>query len=101
MTTGILCKDKLALPKHEYMTLLAVRGLKRVLDQKGFTRSSKAQQELDNFEMVNDSIKSFLSDKDINVFSEKLLMISTLHTSVLLKNSFKAFCKDYFQQGNM
>lgn len=61
-------REKLAtLEACEYMALLAVRGLRRVLDQKGFSFSSKAQQELESFEMVNDSIKSFLIDKGIRL----------------------------------
>lgn len=93
-------REKLRSPEAcEYMTLLAVNGLKRVLDQKGFTHSNKAQQELDNFEMVNDSIKSFLSDKDINVlFREASDDIYLAYSAYCSKNSFKAFAKTTFNK---
>lgn len=46
----------------ETMLRYAVEGLQRVLKNDRFTKSAKAQAELDSFEISNDPIKAFLND---------------------------------------
>ena len=46
----------------EYLIRLGIEGLKRVLQNKGFTESKKVQEEVDNFEKDNNPILLFLEE---------------------------------------
>ena len=46
----------------EYLIKIGIEGLKRVLNQKGFTESEKVKAEVDQFEKDNNPILSFLEE---------------------------------------
>lgn len=46
----------------EYLIRIGIEGLKRVLNQKGFTESEKVKAEVDQFEKDNNPILSFLEE---------------------------------------
>ena len=46
----------------EYLAVLGIAGLKRVLTERQFTVSEKVQQELDEYELENNPILGFISD---------------------------------------
>lgn len=56
-------KDKLTTKNAlEYLFLLALDGLKRVLDTKTFTKSKEVQSEIDEFEKMNNPVLSFFDE---------------------------------------
>lgn len=48
----------------EYMVVLGVRGLKRVLENKDFSRSDKVEQELEDYEVLNNPVLQFMRGCD-------------------------------------
>lgn len=46
----------------EYMILLGISGLKRVLEAKKFTKSSRVEKELDTYEETNNPVVAFFKD---------------------------------------
>lgn len=48
----------------EYMIKIGLEGLKRVLENQGFTESQKVKDELDSFELDNNPIKLFIDELD-------------------------------------
>ncbi len=58
-------KNKLEKPSAmEYFIKLGVEGLKRVLEQKHFTRSDKSEDELNEYKEFNNPIIGFFKDQD-------------------------------------
>lgn len=49
----------------KYLILLGLEGLKRVIQNNGFTQSKEVQDELDEFQLLNNPVLSFLRDTDI------------------------------------
>ena len=48
----------------EYIIRIGVDGLKRVIENNGFTESDKVQKELKDYELQNNPILLFLQDKE-------------------------------------
>jgi putative DNA primase/helicase len=48
----------------EYLICLAIKGLKRVLENRAFTKSEKSQAELEEFEETNNPILGFFKEMD-------------------------------------
>ena len=46
----------------EYMIALGMEGLRRVMDNDGFTRSEQVQNQLDEYEMENNPITAFITE---------------------------------------
>lgn len=46
----------------EYMIMLGLEGLKRVLDSKNFSRSEKVEQEIEEYEVLNNPILQFMRE---------------------------------------
>ena len=46
----------------EYMIRLGIEGLKRILENNGFTKSKKVQDQLDEYENENNPIKAFIDE---------------------------------------
>ena len=46
----------------EYMIRLGIEGLKRILENNGFTKSQKVQDQLDEYENENNPIKAFIEE---------------------------------------
>ena len=49
----------------EYMIKIGIDGLKRIIENNGFTKSKKVQQQLDEYENENNPIKAFIEDNGI------------------------------------
>ena len=49
----------------KYLIQLGLQGLKRVIQNNGFTQSKEVQNELDEFQMLNNPVLAFLRDTDI------------------------------------
>lgn len=49
----------------EYMIKIGIEGLKRIIENNGFTKSKKVQQQLDEYENENNPIKAFIEDNGI------------------------------------
>ena len=81
----------------EYLILLAVQGLKRALQNKGFTVSGKAEKELDEFEKENDTILLWLDhmkdDEDADV-SDAIREYVCREDFDTVYRSYSAFCAD-------
>lgn len=49
----------------KYLIQLGLQGLKRVIQNNGFTQSNEVQHELDEFQMLNNPVLAFLRDTDL------------------------------------
>lgn len=70
----------------EYLILIGIEGLKRVLHNRSFTQSEKVEDELLNYELMNNPIKLFFKDH----LRDDILDTPTID----LYNSYKAFCHE-------
>lgn len=48
----------------EYLIKLGIEGLKRITENKGFTRSEATEQAAHEYDLMNDPIKAFFSERD-------------------------------------
>ena len=55
----------------EYMVLLGIEGLKRVLKNKVYTKSEKVEKELEEYEVTNNPIAGFIQDNDVEEFENE------------------------------
>ena len=55
----------------EYMVLLGLEGLKRVLKNKAYTKSEKVEKELEEYEVTNNPIAGFIQDNDVEEFENE------------------------------
>lgn len=70
----------------EYLILLGLEGLKRVLDQKHFTESEQVQKQLEEYAKNNNPVMLFFDKKDRDYF---------LHEPTLaIYEEYKRFCFD-------
>lgn len=80
-------KYKLKEPQRlEYLIKLGVEGLKRILTNKDFTKSEKVNQELKEYEKMNNPILLFFEDYEKDYFL-------TSETSEIYKN-YTLFCSE-------
>lgn len=87
----------------EYSILLALQGLKRVLQNKRYTESKKVQKELDDFEISNNNIKAFVKECEENDFENNFSILNEPTQDVYrhyeefcFRNGVKAFSKIEF-----
>lgn len=55
----------------EYLIRLGVEGLKRIIDNQGFTKSEKVQQQVDEYENENNPIKAFIDDCGVDLIENE------------------------------
>jgi len=55
----------------EYMVLIGIEGLKRVLKNKAYTKSEKVEKELEEYEVTNNPIAGFIQDNDVEEFENE------------------------------
>ena len=55
----------------EYLIKLGVEGLKRIIDNQGFTKSEKVQQQVDEYENENNPIKAFIDDCGVDLIENE------------------------------
>ena len=83
----------------EYLILLGIRGLKRVLENRKFTSSSKVQSELDDYEESNNPILGFFreTDKD-EIENEPTNEVYRRYTTYCSENSLQALSSGEFSK---
>lgn len=76
----------------EYMIQLGLRGLRRVLDNKKFTTSSKGLKELKEYEETNNPLLLFLKDLEIEVdiLNQPTSKVFRQYSEFCLSNGFKS-----------
>lgn len=73
----------------EYLILLGINGLKRVLQNQGFTKSEKVQRSIEEYEETNNPIQLFFKEIDESeIVNEPTKNVYQLYTSFCLANSF-------------
>lgn len=83
-------KYKLIKPEAlEYLILLGLQGLKRVLKNQSFTASSKVQKSIEEYEEVNNPIKIFFKEIDSDeILNEPTSEVYKKYNEFCLANSF-------------
>jgi putative DNA primase/helicase len=66
---------------------LGLDGLKRVLENQGFTISAKVQKEIDDYEINNNPILLFLKE-DVKIINEPTKDVYRHYTEFCIANSF-------------
>lgn len=73
----------------EYLVLLGIRGLKRVLTNQSFTSSSKVQKSLEEYEETNNPIRIFFKDIQIDeILNEPTSEVYRQYNEFCIVNSF-------------
>lgn len=73
----------------EYLILLGINGLKRVLQNQGFTKSEKVQRSIEEYEEINNPIQLFFKEIDESeIVNEPTKNVYQLYTSFCLANNF-------------
>lgn len=81
----------------EYLIRLGVEGLKRVLKNKGFTKSEKVQKELDDYEKTNNPILLFFDEVSREeIINESVSDVYRIYTVFCSENNFSPFSKIEF-----
>ena len=81
----------------EYFIMLGVKGLKRVLTQKHFTKSSKVQKELDDYEEFNNPVIGFFKDMDEGyIFRNSTKEVHLAYSAWCSENGYQAESKNQF-----
>ena len=79
-------KDELVM---EYAINIALEGLKRVLKNNAFTKSDKVQKELDDYEVSNNPIISFLQEHEIHeIENQSSKDVYRIYKMFCLENGF-------------
>lgn len=71
----------------EYLILLGIQGLKRVLDNREFTQSLKVQKSIDEYKETNNPILLFFKE-DIKIINEPTNEVYKKYNEFCLANSF-------------
>ena len=81
----------------EYFIKVGVEGLKRLLDQKRFTKSSKVQKELDDYEEYNNPVIGFFRDMEEGyLFKEDAKTIYIAYSAWCHDNAYSPESKNQF-----
>lgn len=87
----------------EYTILLALKGLKRVLENKRYTESEKSQKQKDDYEIINNNIKAFVKEceendfeGDYHIINESIQDVYMHYEEFCFRNGTKAFSKIEF-----
>ena len=70
----------------EYLVNISIKGLIRVIDNKSYTESKKVNDELNEYNKMNNPIDEFIED-NIDYIEN--------HTTTEVYNNYVVFCKDY------
>ncbi|WP_282926507.1 phage/plasmid primase, P4 family [Helcococcus kunzii] len=92
-----LIKKKLTTKEAmEYLIVLGINALKRVLDKKGFTISEKSIRELESYEKLNNPVIEFIEDTKIE--NEEVNKIYKQYTVYCAENNYTAVSKIEFSR---
>lgn len=91
-------KEKLRQPEAMmYFVRLGIEGLKRVIENRGFTDSYAVKQELLKFDLDNDPIKSFFDEQEENyILRESIADIYHAYTVYCMDNNYYPECRNKF-----
>lgn len=73
----------------EYLILLGLEGLKRVLKNRSFTKSSKVEKELKEYEKTNNPIIGFYEDYETEIENEPTAEVYKKYLEYCLNNSLQ------------
>ena len=83
----------------EYLALLGLQGLKRVLSRNAFTVSKKVEQSIEEYKETNNPIELFFKEIDeTEIFNEPTANIYTKYNEFCLSNGFTAMSKIEFSK---
>ena len=85
----------------EYMVLLGIQGLKRVLESRKFTMSQKIQDELDEFEETNNPIIGFFKEcknENFAIENEPTNTVYKRYQEYCIANSLTPLCSGEFSK---
>lgn len=71
----------------QYLILLGIKGLKRVLDNREFTQSTKVQRSIEEYKETNNPILLFFKE-DVQIINEPTNEVYRKYTEFCLANSF-------------
>jgi len=91
--------DKLLSEKSmEYLLCLALRGLKSLIDNKGFTNSKLVQKELEEYFEENNSVISFIKNEEVILDRSLVSEIYDVYRKYCSDNGYKPFSKNNFSK---
>ncbi len=85
----------------EYMIVLGINALKRVLEKKGFTESAKVQEQLKEYEETNNPIIGFFEEcemEDFQIENELSDKVYKRYREYCLANNFNPMSKNEFSK---
>lgn len=83
----------------EYLIQIGLRGLKRVLDNRGFTRSARVDAELKEYEESNNPVITFFKEIDESeILNEPTQKIYRRYTEFCIANNFTPLSKIEFSK---
>lgn len=85
----------------EYMIVLGINALKRVLERKGFTESAKVQEQLKEYEETNNPIIGFFEEcemEDFQIENELSDKVYKRYREYCLANNFNPMSKNEFSK---
>lgn len=85
----------------EYFIKIGIEGLKRVLQNKKFTSSTKVQQELNDYAERNNPILSFIKDcedEEIGITNEPVGEVYEKYQGYCIRNGYTALAKNEFSK---
>lgn len=93
-------KYELQQPENiEYLILLGLEGLKRVLENQGFTESEKVQVQLEEFEETNNPIVGFFKENpELQIENQTNTAIYSMYTEYCIANNHQALSKIAFSK---
>lgn len=92
-------EDKLMTPESlEYMLQTAVVALKRLLKNKGFTKSNVTEQELNQYKIHNNPILGFLDEVNPKIVNEPTADIYNQYTTWCFESDYKPFSRQRFSR---
>lgn len=82
----------------EYMLVLAIKGLKRLLKKSDFSTSKSITQELEQYQEENNPIISFIKDDDYKIENEVTTDVYRIYQVWCVENGFKQMGKIQFSR---
>lgn len=83
----------------EYLIVLGLQGLKRILDNQGFTSSQKVQDEIDSFERDNNPLLLFLDEvEDFEILNQETKEVFARYDTFCHENGFQKVAMQTFSK---
>ena len=85
----------------EYLIALGVQGLKRILENKGFSRSEKVEKEIEEFDLSNDPVLAFIEeckDEEYGIVNEALNDVYNRYQGFCIRSNHLPLAKNEFSK---